>query len=342
MNQHDSGRLTPPKKPKIAFLLVAAILSAAIAWGFFMDPIIAAGLGALGLPPPRIQLPEWSFSELMGGEAQTNSPTDPDGQSPQRPWWEGLFGNVIPDVEHSVEISTPPPEDWPQTDPLDYGESWPSREIAYYSEEDMIALCYEPFVKALSYLEALQYDGQIPPIESVGLFDLDLNGVPEIITVSRLGGYVEYAAYELYSVERLTSWSWEANDNGVGELMLWETTASAKGYYGSYCRTLLMHQGNGDDNIVCEISHYDLVCKELFAQIQDEMSWSGSWILYQFRMNGETTDEKTYFEAYDLFKQTNTSLYETRMITVEWNGADQVRMAKKILESGQMFAYAGK
>ena len=63
MNQHDSGRPTPPKKPKIAFLLVAAILSAAIAWGFFMDPIIAAGLGALGLPPPS-----------RGGQRQWGTP----------------------------------------------------------------------------------------------------------------------------------------------------------------------------------------------------------------------------------------------------------------------------
>ena len=216
--------------------------------------------------------------------------------------------------------------------------------MAYYSEEDMIALYYDSFVQALTHLEAAQHAGLIPPIESVGLFDLDLNGVPEIITISRSKGELVYIAYELYSVEQLTSWDRQANAGGYGELMLWESTMEMTpySYGGIHYRTLIMHEGDGDDNIVCEISHYDLVCKELFAQIQDEISWGGSTILYQFRMNGETTDDKTYFEAYDLFKQTNTPLYETRMITVEWDGADQVRMAKKILESGQMFAYAGK
>lgn len=333
-----------PKKPKIAFLLVAAILSAAIAWGFFMDPIMAAGLGALGLPPPRIQLPEWSFSELMGGEEQTDATTDPHGQSPQRPWWEGLFENVIPDVEHSVEISTPPPEDWLQTDPpeFEYG-----KDPRFYTEEEMIELCYDPLVKALGYLEAEQHAGLIPPVESVGLFDLDLNGVPEIITISRSDGYVEYTAYELYSVERLTSWGWKANDSGVGELMLWETTTAKTGYYGAYYRTLLMHEGDGDDNFICEITRNKFEYTELFAQIQEELSWGddameGSATMYQFRMNGEMTDEKTYFDAYERFKEMNNPLYETKMITVEWYGAQPERMAKKILASGQQFLYVGK
>lgn len=330
-----------PKKPKIAFLLVAAILSAAIAWGFFMDPIIATGLGALGLPPPRIQLPEWSFSELMGGEEQIDTTTDPHGQSPQRPWWEGIFGNVIPDVEHSVEISTPPPEDWFQTDSP---ESEDGQDLGFCTEEEMIELCYDPLVKALGYLEAEQHAELIPPVDRVGLFDLDLNGVPEIITISRSDGYVEYTAYELYSVERLTSWGWETKDSGDGELMLANPSLAISGVY---YRTLLMHEGDGDDNFICEITRNKFEYTELFAQIQEELSWGdtameGSAILHQFRMYGEATDEKTYFDAYERFKVMNIPLYETKMITVEWYGAQPESMAKKILTSGQRFLRVGK
>lgn len=357
MKEHDiSGRPIPPKKPRIAFLIVAASLSAAIAWGFFMDPIVVAGLGALGLPPPRIQLPEWNFSELMGGgEEQTD--TDPNGEGTKKPWWDELFDGIkpgLPDEMPPVEPDLPAVEE-----PTMSLDTLPSYEVVepsllYYTQEEMLEAYYDPLVNALVYLAAEEKAGMIAPIEGVGLFDLDVNGVPEVITVLHADGYAQYHVYELYSVEELSSWWLESSD--FEELALWQSysslakTGTIDSYYpssSSYLssssiahwitfRTLIMYDGNSGVNCVGEITRNRMTYEELFAQD------SSAVMNGIYRVNGTTVDEKAYYEAYEQFKELNEPMTETAMVTVAWETSRPERMVKMLLTSEQQFLNMGK
>ena len=348
MKEHDiSGRPIPPKKPRIAFLIVAASLSAAIAWGFFMDPIVVAGLGALGLPPPRPTLPEWNFSELMGGEAQTDA--DPDGEETKKPWWDALLEGIqpgVPDELPPVEPDLPAVEE-----PTMSLDTLPSYEVVepsllYYTQEEMLEAYYDPLVNALVYLVAEEKAGMIAPIEGVGLFDLDLNGVPEVITVLHADGYAQYTAYELYSVEELSSWWLESSD--FEELMLWRSytyaakdstyplsSASSSVLYRIRFRSIIMYDVNGGSNCVGEIDS-KFIYEERFV----EDVYASATGMY--RVDGATVDAKTYYEAYEQFKELNEPMTETAMVTVAWEVSRPERMAKMLLTSEQQFLNMGK
>jgi hypothetical protein len=177
------------------------------------------------------------------------------------------------------------------------------------------------------------------------LFDLDVNGVPEIITVTTRDGYVRYTAYSLYSFAELSSWEWKGSN--PGELTLWSYVASDglisstyPSFSSSYSlnivsfRSIIMHD-EGGDNYVSEITRSGLQFKMLFSDVR-----SANQIFYF--VNGERVDSTSYYDAYDLFKQKNTPVTETTMVLWAWTPDHPERMAKQLLTSEQQFLNMGK
>ena len=93
------------------------------------------------------------------------------------------------------------------------------REFPHYTEEELMGQFKYLLEYTLILFAEKEAAGEIPPIDRVGLFDLDQDGVPEVITMGVYDGSVEYNAYGLYNTKNLSSWGWEGTQ--YGELSLW-------------------------------------------------------------------------------------------------------------------------
>ena len=344
-----------PKKPRIAFFVVAAILSAVIAMGFFMDPVVAAGWGALVTVVP--ELGEWTSPELWPPSDESPSLDGTVGEATtKRPWWEWILDgftpdppeDLIPSYETDVEYVTKPSYDYPQTDPPYFGwdePNVPSVSFGYYTNEEMVELYCDQLAEVLAYLATSEQSGQISPIDSVGVFELDVDGVPEIITVTTSDGYVRYTVYGLYSATELSYWKWKGSN--PGELTLWSYVASDELISSTYpsfsssaslrfvsFRSIIMHD-EGGDNYVSEITRGGLQFETLFKDVH-----SGNERFYF--VNDELVDRQSYYDFYDQFKQENTPMTETTRVLWSWTPDRPTWMAKQLLNSEQQFFKVGK
>ena len=216
--------------------------------------------------------------------------------------------------------------------------------IPFYTEEELTEMYREPLATALYRLAELEAAGEILPIDRVGFFNADVSGNPEVIVMRIRDGVVEYVAYELFSLEELTSWSWEGTQYGELSLWMWHMYSakiSSVGNLRGSMRSIITHTGDGDDECLYEIDS-QWVCEELFAKVSEAVPHYEGMSLVQYRLGGEVTDSDTYAEVYERFRTSNSRLTDTTMVTVEWTPYSPEGMAEKILSSGQLFPYTGK
>ena len=211
--------------------------------------------------------------------------------------------------------------------------------IPVYTEEELTQMYRESLATTLYRLSELETAGEIPPIDRVGFFNIDSVGDPEVLVMRTRDGVVEYVAYELLSLEELTSWSWEGTQ--YGELSLWMWLLSSSLDWRGKIRSIITHTGDGDDEHLYAIDS-QWVCEELFAKVSEAVPHYEGMSLVQYRLGGEVTDSDTYAEAYERFRTSNSRLTDTTMVTVEWTPYSPEGMAEKILSSGQLFPYTGK
>lgn len=211
--------------------------------------------------------------------------------------------------------------------------------IPVYTEEELTQMYRESLATTLYRLSELEAAGEIPPIDRVGFFNIDSVGDPEVLVMRTRDGVVEYVAYELFSLEELTSWSWEGTQ--YGELSLWMWLLSSSLDWRGKIRSIITHTGDGDDEHLYAIDS-QWVCEELFAKVSEAVPHYEGMSLVQYRLGGEVTDSDTYAEAYERFRTSNSRLTDTTMVTVEWIPYSPEGMAEKILSSGQLFPYTGK
>ncbi len=225
------------------------------------------------------------------------------------------------------------------------GEDLPLLEFPHYTEEELMGLFQNPLEYALIYLAEKEAVGEIPPIDRVGFFDLNRNGVPEVITMGVYDGSVEYTAYELYSMEALSSWGWEGTQ--YGELSLWSwplagISSSSVSTMTYSWRAFMTHTGDGNDEYLCEFKT-NTVCEERYARTVSTLSVSSfPTRALGFRLYGQKVDETAYTESYERFIHMNFPVPETTMVTAEWNASDPEGLTEKLLTSGQWFLYDGK
>ena len=311
---------------KNTLLIILLAVSSLIALLLFLDTVIPVFPTSLARP------------DTEEGEAGTG-----DGSETKKHWWEGIFGRDEPTEtdgltetdEPADEPAAEAPPIYPDTDSPSVG--WEDL-LVYpsYTEKALIDDYGTPLVRALERLADMEVAGTIQPIDRVGFFDLNGNGVPEVITMGIYNGYVEYIAYDVYSWNALSWWGWEGTQ--YGELSLWMCfSPQSSVVFASVYRSLITHPGDGDDEYICEITDTWLDYRELFAQVSQKPSASSSVMLVSFRLDGEKTDMEAYTAAYEQFNQTNQILARTTMVTVPWNASDPEGMAERILTAGQQF-----
>lgn len=216
--------------------------------------------------------------------------------------------------------------------------------IPVYTEEELTQMYRESLATTLYRLSDLEAAGEISPIDRVGFFNIDSVGDPEVLVMRTRDGVVEYVAYELFSLEELTSWSWEGTQYGELSLWMWHMYSakiSSVGNLRGSMRSIITHTGDGDDECLYEIDS-QWVCEELFAKVSEAVPHYEGMSLVQYRLGGEVTDSDTYAEVYERFRTSNSRLTDTTMVTVEWTPYSPEGMAEKILSSGQLFPYTGK
>ena len=163
--------------------------------------------------------------------------------------------------------------------------------------------------------------GELPTIDRVGLFNIDLYGMPEIILRFKTDGYYRYEALELISLETVTSWDGDARE--TEELQIY---AKGDGY-----TVLLTTQGDGDDLYVYEMVYDGAVhLAERAVKVCEGAKTT-------FYVDGAKTDEAVYDHTYGvLIRDGNLPLTELKMLS--WDGrADPDAQANHLLSTGQKF-----
>lgn len=245
---------------------------------------------------------------------------------------EGVTGGMEPPISLETEI---PSVNWEDL-------HW---EFPHYTEEELMGQFKYLLEYTLILFAEKEAAGEIPLIDRVGLFDLDRNGVPEVITMGVYDGFVEYTAYGLGSVKPLSSWGWEGTQ--YGELSLWispllgASSSSVSSMLSNYWRAFITHTGDGDDEYLCEFNS-KMVCEERYAEVKTKLFQNSSMVMGFFRVSGQNVDEKAYTESYERFMRTNSRMPETTMVTVRWNASDPEGLTEELLTSGQWFLYDGK
>ena len=178
-------------EPKNTLLIILLAVSSLIALLLFLDTFIPVFPTSLDRP------------DTEEGEAGTG-----DGSETKKHWWEGIFGRDEPTEtdgltetdEPADEPSAGVPPIYPDTDSPSVG--WEDL-LVYpsYTEKALIDDYGTPLVRALERLADMEAAGTIQPIDRVGFFDLNGNGVPEVITMGIYNGYVEYIAYDVFCHE---------------------------------------------------------------------------------------------------------------------------------------------
>ena len=234
------------------------------------------------------------------------------GEDTKKHWWEGIFDRDEPkETEPSDETAE-------NTEPVT--RPYPTESLYYFSQE--MTEAYLPYLQdAFRALQAMEDAGELPAIDRVGLFNLDLYGMPEIILRFKTDGYYLYMAKELISLETVTSWNGDARE--TEELQIY-----AK---GDDYTVLLTTQGDGDDLYVYEMVYDGAVhLAERAVKVCEGAKTT-------FYVDGTKTDEAVYSHTYGvLIRDGNLPLTELKMLS--WDGrADPDAQANHLLSTGQKF-----
>lgn len=214
-----------PSDPKNIVLIVLIVIASCAVLLLFLDLF-------LSVFPDQIERP-------MGDETDVSD--DRSAEEPKKHWWEGIF-----DREESTETETPAEDAEAVTD------LHPTVSL-YYTPREMTDAYLPYLTEALHTLRELEMVGEVRPIDRIGLFNLDLYGIPEIILRHKTeGGYYEYTALELMSLNRLTAWRGDTRE--TEELTVYEKD-------GGYT-VLLIHKGDGDDEYLLEMVADQSICFE--------------------------------------------------------------------------------
>lgn len=278
----------------VIFVVVAALCALLLLLDTFL-PILPDSLDR-----PETQEPTTDGVGIIGGE------------DTKKHWWEGIFDRDEPkETEPSDETAE-------NTEPVT--RPYPTESLYYTSTE--MTEAYLPYLQdAFRALQAMEDAGELPPIDRVGLFNLDLYGMPEIILRFKTDGYYRYMAVELISLETVTSWNGDARE--TEELQIY---AKGDGY-----TVLLTTQGDGDDLYVYEMVYDGAVhLAERAVKVCE-----GAKIT--FYVDGAKTDEAVYSHTYGvLIRDGNLPLTELKMLS--WDGrADPDAQANHLLSTGQRF-----
>ena len=234
------------------------------------------------------------------------------GEDTKKHWWERIFDRDEPK-------ETDPSDETPEnTEPV----TRPSpTESVYYTSTEMTE-AYLPYLQdAFRTLQEMEAMGELPTIDRVGLFNLDLYGMPEIILRFKTDGYYLYMAKELISLETVTSWNGDARE--TEELQIY-----AK---GDDYTVLLTTQGDGDDLYVYEMVYDGAVhLAERAVKVCEGAKTT-------FYVDGAKTDEAVYNHTYGvLIRDGNLPLTELKMLS--WDGrADPDAQANHLLSTGPKF-----
>ena len=286
-------------KQKNILLIILVVVAALCALLLLLDtflPILPDSLDR-----PETQEPTTDGVGIIGGE------------DTKKHWWEGIFDR---DEPKETEPSDKTPEN---TEPVT--RPYPT-ESMYYTSTEMTE-AYLPYLRdAFRTLQEMEDAGELEPIDRVGLFNIDLYGMPEIILRHKTeDGYYRYMALELISLETVTSWVGDA-----GETEELQVYAKNDGY-----TVLLSTRGDGDDQYLWE-TVYD---GEVRFAVRTSMVCEGAKTT--FYVDGTKTDEAVYSHTYGvLVRDGKMPLTELKMLS--WDGrADPDAQANHLLSTGQRF-----
>lgn len=288
---------TKPKRNNILLMILIAV-AALCALLLLLDtflPILPDSLDR-----PETQEPTTDGVGIIGGE------------DTKKHWWERIFDRDEPK-------ETDPSDETPEnTEPVTRPS--PTKSVYYTSTE--MTEAYLPYLQdAFRTLQEMEAMGELPTIDRVGLFNLDLYGMPEIILRFKTDGYYLYMAKELISLETVTSWNGDARE--TEELQIY-----AK---GDDYTVLLTTQGDGDDLYVYEMVYDGAVhLAERAVKVCEGAKTT-------FYVDGAKTDEAVYNHTYGvLIRDGNLPLTELKMLS--WDGrADPDAQANHLLSTGQKF-----
>lgn len=285
-------------KQKNILLIILVVVAALCALLLLLDVFIPVLPDSLDRP--ETQEPTTDGVGIIGGE------------DTKKHWWEGIFDRDEPkETEPSDETAE-------NTEPVT--RPYPTESV-YYSSQEMTE-AYLPYLQdAFRALQAMEDAGELPAIDRVGLFNLDLYGMPEIILRFKTDGYYLYMAKELISLETITSWNGDARE--TEELQIY-----AK---GDDYTVLLTTQGDGDDLYVYEMVYDGAVhLAERAVKVCEGAKTT-------FYVDGAKTDEAVYSHTYGvLIRDGNLPLTELKMLS--WDGrADPDAQANHLLSTGQKF-----
>ena len=285
-------------KTKNILLIILVVVAALCALLLLLDvflPILPDSLDR-----PETQEPTTDGVGIIGGE------------DTKKHWWEGIFDRDEP------EETEPSDETAENTEPVT--RPYPTESVYYTSTE--MTEAYLPYLQdAFRALQAMEDAGELPAIDRVGLFNLDLYGMPEIILRYKTDGRYRYEALELISLETVTSWNGDARE--TEELQIY-----AK---GDDYTVLLTTQGDGDDLYAYETVYDGAVhLAERAAKVCEGAKTT-------FYVDGAKTDEAVYDHTYGvLIRDGNLPLTELKMLS--WDGrADPDAQANHLLSTGQKF-----
>ena len=296
-------------KTKNIILVIFVVVAALCAFLLLLDtflPILPDSLDR-----PETQEPTTDGVGIIGGE------------DTKKHWWEGIFDRDEPkETEPSDETpeNTAPSDETPEnTEPVT--RPYPTESVYYTSTE--MTEAYLPYLRdAFRALQEMEAMGELPTIDRVGLFNLDLYGMPEIILRHKTeNGYYRYMAVELISLETVTSWDGDARE--TEELQIY-----AK---GDDYTVLLTTQGDGDDLYAYEMVYDGEVhLAERAVKVCEGAKTT-------FYVDGAKTDEAVYSHTYGvLIRDGKMPLTELKMLS--WDGrADPDAQANHLLSTGQKF-----
>ena len=281
----------------VIFVVVAALCALLLLLDTFL-PILPDSLDRL-----ETQEPTTDGVGIIGGE------------DTKKHWWEGIFDRDEPkETEPSDETAE-------NTEPVT--RPYPTESLYYTSTE--MTEAYLPYLQdAFRALQEMEDAGELPPIDRVGLFNIDLYGMPEIILRYKTEDCYRYVALELISLERITSWVGDTRE--TEELQIY---AKGDGY-----TVLLTTQGDGDDLYVYEMVYDGEVhLAERAVKVCEGAKTT-------FYVDGAKTDEAVYNHTYGvLIRDGNLPLTELKMLS--WDGrADPDAQANHLLSTGQRFLRA--
>ena len=242
----------------------------------------------------------------------TSDSTDAVGAETKKHWWEGIFDKKEPEESETADGTADNTES--ETRP------YPTESVYYTSTE--MTEAYLPYLRdAFRTLGEMEDTGVLPPIDRVGLFNIDLHGMPEIILRHKTEGCYRYVALELISLETVVSW-----DGDAGETEELQIYVQDEDY-----TVLLSTCGNGDDRYIWEMEYDGKV------RLAERISMVREGAKTTFYVNGVKTDESAYSHTYGiLIRDGEMPLTALKMLT--WQGnEDPDAQANHILSTGQKF-----